>query len=179
MRISVFVFSVLLMCSAYDAQGQKTAEWFRVDADGVSFMMPQRPEESVQTENGIPAHIYRTRNFLCIFGAVCSDFSGNAEMLAPEYRGRMIEILKAGSVPKEEYGKLSGERLVSEENPFIYEITYTVQHDKIQWSYVKRFVIDGLHLYQFTAGSKTRHSDELKVESKRYFDSVSLKTEPE
>ncbi len=134
-------------------------------------MMPTTPSTDWQISDGIPTYIYSSRDLTCIYRVVCSDFSKNPEILNIEYRGRMLELLKAGSIPMEDYGKLTSEKFINEEEPFVYEIRYTAEYERKQWSYIKHFIIEGDYLYQFTIGSKTRNYDELVEAANRFLSS--------
>ncbi len=152
-----------------------SGEWHNVETgEGVTFTMPGEAAHEFSIQDGAPTHIYKSRDLNCIFGAVCSNFSNKKEMLAPEYHGSLVEILKLGSIPKEDYGKLVSEKLIQKDAPLIYEINYTTESNNIQWSYIKRFIITDSHIYQFNIGAKTRNTDQLKFESNLFFDSIEL-----
>lgn len=173
------VLSILLtlIFSIHTVLGQEdSGEWHKVaTGEGVAFTMPGEVSKEISIQDGVPTYIYKSRDLNCIFGVVCSNFSDKPEMLKAEYHGSLVEILKSGSVPKDEYGKLASEKLVQKESPLIYEINYTTEKNKIQWSYIKRFIITGSHIYQFTIGAKTRNTDQLRFEAMLFFDSIELK----
>lgn len=175
------VLSILLtlIFSIHTVWGQEDGwEWHKVETpEGITFSMPGETAHEFSIQDGIPTHIYKSRDLNCIFGVVCSNFSNKKEMLSPEYHGSLVEILKSGSIPKEEYGKLVSEQLIQKELPLIYEINYTTMNDKIQWSYIKRFIITESHIYQFNIGAKTRNTDQLKFESTLFFDSAQITNE--
>ena len=153
-------------------------EWQRVKTEhGVTFTMPENPTQNVTTQDGIPTYIYQCRDLSCIFGVVCADFNEKKEMLLPEYMGSLVELLKAGSAPKEEYGKVVSERLIQKEDPLIYEIKYTTEKDKVQWSYIKQFIITDRYIYQFNIGAKSRNTEQLQYEASIFFNSISINEE--
>ncbi|MBP3420541.1 MAG: hypothetical protein J6K74_08140 [Marinifilaceae bacterium] len=175
-QIALFITVFFIATISLSAQNNNTGEWHKVESgEGVTFTMPGEVSKEVSIQDGVPTYIFKSRDLNCIFGVVCSNFSDKPEMLKPEYHGSLVEILKSGSIPKEEYGKLAAEKLVQKESPLIYEINYTTEKNKIQWSYIKRFIITNSHIYQFTIGAKTRNTDQLKFEAMLFFDSIELK----
>lgn len=174
-QIALFITVFFIATISLSAQNNNTGEWHKVETgEGVTFTMPGEAVHEFSIQDGVLTHIYKSRDLNCIFGAVCANFSNKKEMLAPEYHGSLVEILKLGSIPKEDYGKLVSEKLIQKDAPLIYEINYTTESNKIQWSYIKRFIITDSHIYQFTIGAKTRNTDQLKFESTLFFDSIEL-----
>ena len=175
-QIALFITVFFIATISLSAQNNNSGEWHRVETPmGITFTLPGEVAHELSIQDGVPTHIYKSRDLNCIFGVVCSDFSNKKELLAPEYAGSLVELLKAGSVPKEEYGKLTSEGVIQIENPLIYEITYTTEKNKIQWSYIKRFIITDSYIYQFNIGAKTRNTEQLKYESTIFFDSIEIK----
>lgn len=176
-RLIQILLAIIVTTNASLAQ-KDNGEWHRVKTDhGIAFTMPENPTQNVTTQDGIPTYIYQCRDLSCVFGVVCADFNDKKEMLQPEYMGSLVELLKAGSAPKEEYGKIVAERLVQRQNPLIYEIKYTTEKDKVQWSYIKQFIITDRYIYQFNIGAKSRNTEQLQYEADLFFNSITYNEE--
>ncbi|GHV68450.1 hypothetical protein FACS1894199_15710 [Bacteroidia bacterium] len=118
--------------------------------------------------------IYQTKNNVCVFGVVCTDFSKGRIPLTDEYALQIYEQLRIGSVAMET-AILKGEKTIEYDNMLIKEIEYSVMKDVFEMTYFKRFIFRDNMVYQISIGGRTRHTDLINAEREIFFNSVYFK----
>ena len=146
--------------------------WQRINTpNGLSFLFPNHPQKLSREVDQIPATIYQTKNAACVFGVVCSDFSGKEMLFTAENFGPVYEEMKKGSL---DVGRtlLKKEYTVPSEEYIIKEIEYTILKDNHEMTYFKRFIFNKNMIYQITIGGRNRHLDIIQKEKEIFFNSI-------
>ena len=148
--------------------------WLRVTTtEQISFLFPNRPQKLTKVVNGIPSVIYQTKDNACVTGVVCTDMSVKKVKLTNELAQAIYNELKAGTLAAEGT-TLREENTVPYDNMLIKEIVYTVNKDKYEMTYFKRFIFRENFIYQLSIGGRSRHLDALWQEREMFFNSVSF-----
>lgn len=149
------------------------SRWQKIETDQhISFLFPNSSQMFKRSTNGIPSTVYQTKDLVCTFGVVCSDFSSKLPQTMTSEEALLIyDELKKGSVEIEGY-KLKKEINVPFETMLIKEIEYTVTKDKYEMTYFKRFVFRDNFVYQITIGGKNRYMNDILAEKEIFFNSI-------
>lgn len=148
--------------------------WVRVNTEqGISFLMPNRPQSYRKIINDIPSHIYQTKNLTSTFIVVCSDFSVKGIQIDNSNTQRLYEELKRGSLSSKT-AYLKNERTIPYEDMIIKELEYSEFKDNYEISYFKRFIFRNNHIYQITISGRTRFWDSIEEDKEIFFNSISF-----
>lgn len=149
------------------------SRWQKIETNQhISFLFPNTSQTFKRTINGIPSTVYQTKDLVCVFGVVCSDFSSKfPQAMTPEEALLIYDELKKGSV-ETEGSKLKKENNIPFENMLIKEIEYTFMKDKYEMTYFKRFIFRDNFVYQVTIGGKTRYMNDVVSEKDIFFNSI-------
>ncbi len=165
----MLIIKLSLICAMLLSADTK---WQRITTDEhISFLFPNKAEKLTRVTNNIPSHIYQTKNLVCVFGVVCSDFSNqNPDFLGKDVT-QLYEILKKESIAMET-AILKSERTVPYENMLIKEIEYSIIKDSYEMTYFKRFIFRDKFVYQISIGGRTRHFENIKENRDIFFNSI-------
>lgn len=149
-------------------------KWKRIDTDqGINFLFPNTAQRFKKITNNIPSTVYQTKDIVCVFGVVCSDFSSNPTLLSGPNTQILYEELRQGSISMET-ANLKSERTVPYDNILIKEIEYTVVKDMYEMTYFKRFIFRDKYVYQISIGGRSRHRNLIEEERDIFFNSIAF-----
>lgn len=137
----------------------------------ISFSFPNNPEVKKNVAYKMPSVIYQTKDLICVYGVVCSDFSNLKEVFYHENIDDMYKILKEASI-KEADANFVSERTIKENNLKIREIKYTLMNSGYEMTYIKRFIFRAPYIYQISIGARTRNTEYLNNRGMIFFNSV-------
>lgn len=150
------------------------AKWQRVTTEQhISFLFPNTSQTFKRETGNVTSTVYQTKDLVCVFGVVCSDFSAQQIDPKSENLASLYEQLRQSSleIPT---AVLKGEQTVPYENMLIKEIEYSIIKDNYEMTYFKRFVFCGQYIYQISIGGRTRHLDKIKEEREIFFNSINF-----
>lgn len=150
------------------------SKWQRVTTDQhISFLFPNNSQTLKRDNDGIKSTIYQTKDLVCVFGVVCSDFSRKNIDMSVENLQTLYEQFKKSSI-NIPTAILKGERTIPYEDMLIKEIEYSILKDNYEMTYFKRFIFRDNYVYQISIGGRTRHLDILNEERETFFNSVNF-----
>lgn len=162
--------TLLLLVALFPAD----VKWQRITTDQhISFLFPNNSQTLKRNTNGIPSTIYQTKDLVCVYGVVCSDFSSqNVDMSGNNLLALYEEMRKSSlSIPT---AILKAERTVPYDNMLIKEIEYSVINNNFEMTYFKRFIFRDKYVYQISIGGRTRHLQTIKEDGEVFFNSVNF-----
>lgn len=158
---------------------QQKEEWVKIKGDyQITFLFPSRGERLKKDVNNIRSWIYQTKNATCVFGVVCTQLTKEKGVL-DAYTLNQLYIAMRKELIAMPTAKVLSEKRIPSKNTEIWEINYTVEKDKEEMTYFKRFIFRDNCMYQVSIGAKTQDMEELEPQMRKFFNSVVFQEDTE